>query len=100
VIVVDCNVLAYFLLPHDRYTTHAERLYSRDPAWYAPPLWRSELRNILLKHMRHRGLSCRLAIEHMSSAEAVLSGRTLSVGTESVLRIAENQGVARMMPNT
>jgi predicted nucleic acid-binding protein len=42
--------------------------------------------------MRHRGLSCRLAIEHMTSAKAVLSGRTLNVETESVLRIAEKSG--------
>jgi predicted nucleic acid-binding protein len=46
VIVVDTNVIAYLFIPCEL-TAGAESLFSRDPDWLAPLLWRSELRNVL-----------------------------------------------------
>jgi len=45
-IVVDTNIIAYFYLD-GKYTKEAEKLFSYDPQWIVPMLWRSEFRNIL-----------------------------------------------------
>lgn len=45
-IVVDTNVLAYFLLPCE-FSRQAEGLFERDPDWAAPILWRSEFETSL-----------------------------------------------------
>ena len=52
--MVDSNILAYLLLPGE-FTARAEWLFTSDPDWIAPDLWRSEFRNILAGYMR-RGL--------------------------------------------
>ena len=50
-IVADTNLIAYLLLPGPL-TDRAGRVYERDPVWVAPPLWRSEFRNVLVLHVR------------------------------------------------
>lgn len=55
-IVVDSNILAYLYLPGE-FTVAAETLLEREPEWAAPPLWRSEFRNILAGYMRRNMLS-------------------------------------------
>ncbi len=52
--MVDSNILAYLLLPGE-FTARAEWLFTSDPDWIAPDLWRSEFRNTLAGYMR-RGL--------------------------------------------
>ena len=49
-IVVDTNVLAYLLLPGPK-TKLAEALLLDQPRWAAPPLWRSEWRNVLSTYL-------------------------------------------------
>jgi predicted nucleic acid-binding protein len=60
-IVVDSNILAYLYLPGD-YTEAAEALLLRQPEWAAPPLWRSEFRNILTGYLRRGMLSFEQAV--------------------------------------
>ena len=55
-IVVDSNILAYLYLPGE-FTAAAEALLEREPEWAAPPLWRSEFRNILAGYVRRKMLS-------------------------------------------
>ena len=50
-IVVDTNVLAAFLLSTSQ-TPAALSVHAKDPEWAAPPLWRSELRSVLVQHVR------------------------------------------------
>ena len=52
-IVVDTNVLAYLYLPGEQ-TLDAKSLFQREPEWVAPPLWRSEFRNILAAYVRRK----------------------------------------------
>ncbi len=44
-IVVDTNVVAYFLIDGPQ-TPNAEHALIKDPDWFAPPLWRSEFHNV------------------------------------------------------
>jgi predicted nucleic acid-binding protein len=51
VIVVDTNVIAGLLLPSMEGDA-VRRLFRRERRWLAPPLWRSEFRNVLVKQAR------------------------------------------------
>ena len=85
-IVVDTNVLAYLLLPGPK-TELAEILRQQDLDWVAPPLWRSELRNVLSGYLRRDLLQRSAAVALMQEAEAILSAHEEPVSTELVLEL-------------
>lgn len=79
-IVVDTNVLAYLLLPEPK-TDLAETLQAQDRDWAAPPLWRSELRNVLSGYLRCDLLQQSAAVALMQEAEDILSAHEQPVPT-------------------
>jgi predicted nucleic acid-binding protein len=85
-IVVDTNVLVYLLLPCPK-TELAELLLKQQPRWAAPPLWRSEFRNVLTGYMRRDLLQQSRAVALMLEAEAILSAHEQRVATEQVLHL-------------
>jgi len=50
-VIGGVNIPAYQHLPGE-FTTQAEQLLARDPAWAAPSRWHSELRNTLAGYQR------------------------------------------------
>lgn len=88
-IVVDSNILAYLYLPGD-YTEAAEALLLRQPEWAAPPLWRSEFRNILTGYLRRGMLSFEQACCLQAEAEALLDGFEFEVNSCEVLQLAQD----------
>jgi predicted nucleic acid-binding protein len=88
-IVVDTNVVAYLLLPGPR-TTQAEALLLHHPEWAAPPLWRSEFRNVLTAYLRRDRLKLSEAVALMEKAEALLSAHDEPVASEHVLQLVSN----------
>ena len=85
-IVVDTNVVAYLLLPGPR-TELAEALRRHDRQWAAPPLWRSEFRNVLTQHVRRDLLKLPVALALMQKAEVLLSAHEQAVASEHVLHL-------------
>jgi predicted nucleic acid-binding protein len=83
-IVVDSNILAYLLLPGE-FTAAAEALLEREPEWAAPPLWRSEFRNILAGYMRRGQLNFDQASSLQAEAEALMHGFEFDVHSHDVL---------------
>lgn len=84
-IVVDTNILAYRWLPGPQ-GVKIEQLLTIDAEWAAPPLWRSEFRNLLAGLLRsgkmtvseaeaalHKAKVCLVAGEHSVSDQAVLA---------------------------
>lgn len=84
-IVVDTNILAYRWLPSPRGEA-IERLLLVDAEWAAPPLWRSEFRNLLVGLIRsgkmaaadaeaalRKAAACLVAGEHIVSDHAVMA---------------------------
>jgi len=61
----------------------------RDPAWAAPLLWRSELRNALALYLRKGELSLRQATTVQDTAEELLLGREHHVASHDVLAMAD-----------
>ncbi len=86
-IVADTNVIAYLLIRGER-TREAEMAYERDPDWAAPLLWRSEFRNVVALHRRRGELSADDLLEIMATAESLMSGKELTVGSAHVLALA------------
>jgi len=86
VIVVDSNVLAYLYLPGE-FTAAAEALLEREPEWAAPPLWRSEFRNILAGCMRRKMLSFEQACSLQAEAESLMEGFEFDVHSREVMAL-------------
>ena len=83
-IVVDTNVIAYLLIPGP-WTEAAEELLQAEPVWAAPPLWRSEFRNILAGFIRRGTLTFEQALGLQSEAESLLTGSEFEVDSRAVL---------------
>ncbi len=88
-IVVDTNVLAYLLLPGLR-TEQAESLRRKERRWAAPPLWRSEFRNVLTGYLRRDLLPLPRAVALMEEAQLILAAHEERVSTEHVLQLVSN----------
>jgi len=91
VIVVDTNAVVHLLLGGDK-TASARRVFSKDPEWAAPILWRSEFRSVLSTLMRRRTLRLSDAFEVARDAEDLLVGREFNVETQTVLELAKASG--------
>ena len=92
-IVVDTNVIAYSVLPGDR-TAAALRLLEREPVWLAPPLWRSELRNVLVTSVRTGRIDLPTAREAFQRAESLVRDFEVEPATEDCLAIAISAGIS------
>lgn len=82
-IVVDTNVIAYFLMPYD-YSPQAEALFKRDPQWAAPILWRSEFRNLLAGELRRGTFTYDEVLRIQMEAESMLAGHEHEVDSRRV----------------
>jgi predicted nucleic acid-binding protein len=88
-IVVDTNVLAYFLLPYE-HSAAADALFKRDPDWAAPILWRSEFRNLLAGELRRKNLSFDEIVRVQGEAESLLAGHEHEVDSRRVLEFVRD----------
>jgi predicted nucleic acid-binding protein len=91
VIVVDTNVLAYASIPGGA-TASALAVKRQDADWVAPPLWRSELRQVLAREIRFRGMSVVEALTAFKEAEALVVEPDFSLDTAEVLILAGSTG--------
>lgn len=62
----------------------------RGAQWAAPPLWRSEWRNVLTSYLRRDLLKLPAAIALMQQAEALLAAHDEPVASEQVLQLASS----------
>jgi predicted nucleic acid-binding protein len=89
VIVVDSNVIAYLYLPGE-HTARAEALFEQDCVWTAPPLWKSEFRNILAGYMRRKMLTFEAAHDLQREAESLLSGAEREADSRLILQLVQS----------
>ncbi len=85
-IVADTNLIVY-LTVRGVHTRQAERVYERDAAWIARPLWRSEFRNALAIHRRTGALSAGEIFEIVEKAERMMHGKDVAVDSRDVLTL-------------
>ena len=89
-IAVDTNVLVYLWLPSAK-TAVSEEIHRRDPVWVAPPLWRSEFRNVVSLYIK-RGVSLEVASESIRNAENQMKGNELQVISADVMKLVRESG--------
>ena len=92
-IVVDTNIIGYLYLSTD-YSAQVSRLLSAAPDWVAPPLWHSELRNVLIMYIRHNRLTLPDTQLIMKKAESLMAGKTYPVDSAFVLSLAASSSCA------
>lgn len=99
-IVVEDMILAYALIDVPGLSEDVNRSLEKDAACASPPLWRSELRNVLLKYVRTdhpdvpgSELGLNDALRKMQTAEQFMNGHTMEVSTDDVLRLADRSGL-------
>jgi len=90
-IVVDVNVLAYCWIPGPR-TAADRRVLHKDPDWRLPMLWRSEMRNILVRYLRREQLSFDQALLAIRTLERRYRDSEYLPGSETVLKRAQSSG--------
>ncbi|RJP22393.1 MAG: PIN domain-containing protein [Deltaproteobacteria bacterium] len=88
-IVVDTNVIAYFLLGGAK-TPSARAVFERDPKWAAPLLWRSEFRSVLAMFIRQGILSSEKAMEFMNEAEILMQGEEYQVDSGKIIKLIDS----------
>lgn len=90
-IVVDANVICYYTIPNPR-SAVAARLRAQDRAWCVPHLWRSEFRNVLVRHVRRGAIAIDAAQALVAATEAVLRDHEFTVDSSAVLVRALRSG--------
>lgn len=90
-IVADTNLIASLLIASE-HTTLAERVRAKDGVWLAPPLWRSEFRNVLALYVKHGKLGLDAVLDLATAAEGLMRGREVEVDAPTVLRLAASSG--------
>jgi predicted nucleic acid-binding protein len=88
-IVADCNVLAYLVIPGDR-TELAKRVFELDADWSAPILWRSEFSSVLATYVRVGTFGLTAAEQFMAAAEEVISVLPVVNAAEVLSRSAKS----------
>jgi predicted nucleic acid-binding protein len=90
-IVADTNLLAYLNI-ESAFNKAARQVVTRDSEWVAPVLWRSELRNTLIKCLRGGLIGRDEAFAIMADAEAMMAFNDYDVASDDVLEIAAETG--------
>ena len=85
-IAVDTNVVAYLLLPGP-HTALVDDLLIQQPEWAAPPLWRSEWRNVLAGYLRRGVLNLDQALALQQQAEHLVIRHEEPVSSQAVLQL-------------
>ncbi len=90
-IAVDTNVLAYLLIP-GAHSEAAERLREMDADWIAPPLWRSEFRNVVNMTRKSTRLDLPAALAVLAAADEVMRRADVQPDARRVMQLAETSG--------
>lgn len=85
-IVVDTNIIAYFVIPSDM-SELAEKVRVSDPTWVAPILWRSEMRNVFAGYLRKGLMDLAEIQKEMINTEVLFAGREYEVDSNRVLEL-------------
>ena len=92
-IVVDTNVMVHLLAGGPRGLAAAQ-LLQRDPAWAAPGILLSELRNVLVGLVRRSALAPDHAVAMCADAAEVLADRLVTVPSREVIETALAGGLS------
>ena len=70
-IIVDVNLIGALFLQSEQ-APLASRIFEKDPDWYAPLLWQSEMRGLITSYLRHKLITLDEAAQIMDEAHALM----------------------------
>jgi predicted nucleic acid-binding protein len=85
-IIVDANLIGALFLRSEQ-TPLAARIFERDPDWYAPLLWQSEVRSLLTSYLRHKLITLDKAAKIMEEVHALMMEHERHVSSSLVLEL-------------
>ena len=87
-IVADANLIVNLFLQTEQ-SALAIRVFEKDPDWYAPLLWQSEVRSIVTSNFRYRQLPLEQAYQVMDAAHRLMKDHEKPVSSSLVLELVE-----------
>jgi predicted nucleic acid-binding protein len=91
VIVADANLIVYLFVEGER-TEAARAVLAKAPTWIAPPLWRSELLNVLNGYVKRGAFPLRHGVNLFTAAEDIVSSGSWRSEAEQVLALSQGSG--------
>ena len=85
-IVVDANLIGN-LLVESKDSPLAIRVFEKDPDWYAPLLWQSEVRSLLTGYFRHNLLTLEKAHRVIEEAHGLMMEHERFISSTLVLEL-------------
>ena len=92
-IVVDTSIIAYLYLSGKR-SHQAEQLFSLDPHWCAPVLWRSEFRSVLSQYLRKNLLTIEDVWLILEQAEDMIGDNEYEVPSAQIMQMVNSSRCA------
>lgn len=88
-IVVDANLIGNLFIQSD-HSLLAIQVFEKDPDWYAPLLWQSEVRSIVTSYFRHQLLPLDEAFRVMDEAHHLMMKHERIISSTLVLELVES----------
>lgn len=85
-IVADANLIGNLFM-HSSDSSIAIQVFEKDPDWYAPFLWQSEVRSIVTSYFRHKMITIDKAIQVMDEAHDLMINHERFVVSNLVLEL-------------
>jgi predicted nucleic acid-binding protein len=85
-IIVDANLIGAVFLQSEQ-SPLATRVFEKDPDWYAPLLWQSEMRSLITGYLRHKLITLGKATQVMDEAHALMVEHERYVSSNLVLEL-------------
>ena len=85
-IVADANLIGNLFMQSSD-SSIAIQVFEKDPDWYAPFLWQSEVRSIVTSYFRHKMITIDKAIQVMDEAHELMINHERFVASNLVLEL-------------
>jgi predicted nucleic acid-binding protein len=85
-IIVDANLIGALFVQSNQ-SPLATRIFEKDPDWYAPLLWQSEVRSLITGYLRHKLITLDKAIQIIDEAHALMIEHERFVSSNLVLEL-------------
>lgn len=92
-IVADTNLISYLLIDGEK-TDLARKVWTIDPDWAMPPLWRSEFLSVLVVAVRAGALKEEQAQILLRSSQVFMSAVELEPDGERVFKLAVERNIS------
>ena len=88
-IVVDANLVANLLIQSE-HSPLAVQVFGKDPDWYAPLLWQSEVRSIVTSYFRYKQMALAKAYQIMDEAHRLMMDHERFISSNLVLELVSS----------